>query len=188
MVPHADQRPAGKTPPVSTGGLKRKAPTGNGKGVASADPGRLQGKATEGRKPKPLRQEKCGAAAKNRPGTAEGETPGRDGQGKGKGKGKGKRKSDIDDIFAGVKRLKEQKAEEEAGRVAKKKKMKEEHKRRQANPFTGEGGPEKRWAWADEVKPVRFDDEGLPIYTWDSLRIGQGGNTALCPFDCDCCF
>lgn len=38
-------------------------------------------------------------------------------------------------------------------RVAKKKKMKEEHKRRQANPFTGEGGPEKRWGWADEVKP-----------------------------------
>lgn len=38
-------------------------------------------------------------------------------------------------------------------RVAKKKKMKEEHKRRQANPFTDEGGPQKRWAWADEVKP-----------------------------------
>lgn len=38
-------------------------------------------------------------------------------------------------------------------RTAKKKKMKEEHKRRQANPFTGEGGPERRWAWADEIKP-----------------------------------
>lgn len=38
-------------------------------------------------------------------------------------------------------------------RAGKKKKMKEEHKRRQANPFTGEGGPERRWAWADEVKP-----------------------------------
>ena len=38
--------------------------------------------------------------------------------------------------------------------------MKEEHKRRQANPFTGEGGAEKRWGWADEVKP------GEPARAW----------------------
>lgn len=35
---------------------------------------------------------------------------------KGNGKGKGKGKNDIDDIFAGVKRLKEEKAEEDAER------------------------------------------------------------------------
>lgn len=38
-------------------------------------------------------------------------------------------------------------------RVENKKRIKEEHKRRQANPFTGEGRTDKRWAWADEVKP-----------------------------------
>ena len=38
------------------------------------------------------------------------------------------------------------------------------------------------------VSPVRFDEDGLPIYTEESLGIGQGGNTALCPFDCECCF
>ena len=44
-------------------------------------------------------------------------------------------------------------------------------------------------AYADP-KPVRFDAElGLPIYTEESLRIGQGkGDTADCPFDCSCCF
>jgi hypothetical protein len=30
--------------------------------------------------------------------------------------------------------------------------------------------------------------EGLKVYTMDELKIGQGGNTDLCPFDCDCCF
>lgn len=39
------------------------------------------------------------------------------------------------------------------------------------------------------VKPVRFDSEsGLPVYSAAQLGIGRGGNTPLCPFDCDCCF
>ncbi len=45
-----------------------------------------------------------------------------------------------------------------------------------------------QWTWQDEVKPIRYDNEGLPIYSWDSLRINQGGWTDLCPFDCSCCF
>ncbi|CAM9469361.1 unnamed protein product [Pylaiella littoralis] len=186
MVPHSGQRPAGQASTASTIGLKRRAPTTIGKGVASADPARLNRKATQGQtavKTKPPRQ--GGTTGLNGVAAKDGKLA-EDRKQKGNGKGKGK--NDIDDIFAGVKRLKEEKAEEDAERVAKKKKIKEEHKRRQANPFTGEGGPQKRWAWADEVKPVRFDDEGLPIYTWDSLRIGQGGGTASCPFDCDCCF
>ena len=35
---------------------------------------------------------------------------------------------------------------------------------------------------------VRYDADGLPIYTAASLRINQGGDTADCPFDCWCCF
>jgi len=35
----------------------------------------------------------------------------------------------------------------------------------------------------------RLDPEtGMPIYTADQLKMGQGGDTADCPFDCDCCF
>ena len=30
--------------------------------------------------------------------------------------------------------------------------------------------------------------DGLPVYTADELGIGKGGDTKLCPFDCDCCF
>lgn len=35
---------------------------------------------------------------------------------------------------------------------------------------------------------VRYDEDGLPIYTEESLKINQGGDTADCPFDCWCCF
>lgn len=113
MVPHSDQRPAGQDYTAPTAGLKRKAPTAKGKGVASADPGRLQaqgkGKAPQAGKAKPARQ--GGVAAGVKGGAAvEG------GKYKGKAKGKAKGKSDIDDIFAGVKRLKAEKAEEEAER------------------------------------------------------------------------
>ncbi len=31
-------------------------------------------------------------------------------------------------------------------------------------------------------------EDGLPIYTTIELRIGLGGGTDLCPFDCNCCF
>ncbi|GAA5824977.1 hypothetical protein JCM11251_006047 [Rhodosporidiobolus azoricus] len=31
-------------------------------------------------------------------------------------------------------------------------------------------------------------EDGLPIYDEAELRIGLGGGTELCPFDCDCCF
>ena len=39
------------------------------------------------------------------------------------------------------------------------------------------------------VDPIRYDAEtGLKIYREDQLNLGKGGNTPLCPFDCDCCF
>lgn len=28
----------------------------------------------------------------------------------------------------------------------------------------------------------------MKVYRVDQLNIGKGGNTPLCPFDCDCCF
>lgn len=32
-------------------------------------------------------------------------------------------------------------------------------------------------------------EEGYVIYTEDELKLGTGGgDTELCPFDCDCCF
>jgi hypothetical protein len=35
----------------------------------------------------------------------------------------------------------------------------------------------------------RVDKEtGLPVYKAHLLRVGEGGGTPLCPFDCNCCF
>lgn len=119
MVPHTGQRPAGHAAAMPTAGVKRRVPTAKGKGVVSADPERLQGqgkrkgegkrKATLVGKAKPATQRSVAAGAK---GIAAAE----DGKEKGKVKGKAKVMSDIDDIFAGVKRLKAEKAEEEAER------------------------------------------------------------------------
>ncbi len=116
MVPHTGQRPAGQACAAPSGGVKRKAPTAKGKGFASADPGRLQTKAGP---PQPGKPGKPGKAKKGQGGGAagvKGAAATEAEKGKGKGKVKAKGKSDIDDIFAGVKRLKEEKAEEEAQR------------------------------------------------------------------------
>ena len=37
-------------------------------------------------------------------------------------------------------------------------------------------------------KEKRKRVDGLRIFTEEELKIGQGGGTADCPFDCDCCF
>lgn len=34
----------------------------------------------------------------------------------------------------------------------------------------------------------RVTEEGYRIFEEDELGIDKGGNTKLCPFDCDCCF
>lgn len=34
----------------------------------------------------------------------------------------------------------------------------------------------------------RYTEDGFPIYTLDELKIGRGGDTDDCPFDCNCCF
>lgn len=40
-----------------------------------------------------------------------------------------------------------------------------------------------------EAPLERIDTEsGLPVYKAHLLRVGEGGGTSLCPFDCDCCF
>uniref|UniRef100_A0A453H5L7 DUF1764 domain-containing protein n=3 Tax=Aegilops tauschii TaxID=37682 RepID=A0A453H5L7_AEGTS len=42
----------------------------------------------------------------------------------------------------------------------------------------------------EEKRPRRRTNDGLTIYSADELGFGKAdaGGTALCPFDCDCCF
>ncbi|KAI5480871.1 DUF1764 family protein [Pseudohyphozyma bogoriensis] len=43
--------------------------------------------------------------------------------------------------------------------------------------------------WADSRGANRpRTEDGLPIFQISELRIGLGGDTELCPFDCQCCF
>jgi len=44
--------------------------------------------------------------------------------------------------------------------------------------FTREGGPKQR----------KKTEEGWNIYTEEELRLGGGGGTPLCPWDCQCCW
>jgi len=39
-----------------------------------------------------------------------------------------------------------------------------------------------------EFRNGRKHVDGLPIYSLGELKVGQGGDTELCPFDCECCF
>lgn len=47
----------------------------------------------------------------------------------------------------------------------------------------------KNFILSPEAPVERIDAEsGLPVYKAHLLKVGEGGGTALCPFDCDCCF
>lgn len=41
---------------------------------------------------------------------------------------------------------------------------------------------------ANAKKVRKTTEDGFKIYTMEELGIGKGGDTELCPFDCDCCF
>lgn len=43
-------------------------------------------------------------------------------------------------------------------------------------------------AGKNRIGSTDFTEEGWKIYTPEELNIGKGGETELCPFDCDCCF
>jgi hypothetical protein len=40
----------------------------------------------------------------------------------------------------------------------------------------------------ENKKSLDLTEEGWKIYTPEELSIGKGGETADCPFDCNCCF
>ncbi|OQR91363.1 hypothetical protein ACHHYP_04763 [Achlya hypogyna] len=86
---------------------------------------------------------------------------------------KAKKKQKKADTAAEQKRLDDERAEKMAYRK-KLEKLESEYKAKNSD--------------TSNPVPVRYDADGLPIYTAASLRINQGGDTADCPFDCWCCF
>jgi hypothetical protein len=100
----------------------------------------------------------------------------------------------IDAIFAKVKGSKDS-----SSRIAKSLKTDRQPK----SVLLGEPGKQTRkankkkagsssdpFATATQLNKAQLDytDEGWKIYTPQELSIGNGGDTDLCPFDCQCCF
>jgi Eukaryotic protein of unknown function (DUF1764) len=40
----------------------------------------------------------------------------------------------------------------------------------------------------EEKGARRVTSDGYKIYKLEELGVGKGGDTDLCPFDCECCF
>jgi hypothetical protein len=124
---------------------------------------------------------------------------------------------DIDNLFASVKEKKKQQQEEvkEAKKANKKSKRtakseddeeeeeeeeEEEQGKRRKKASDSAGGSSSSLPYGviksnivqiinPEAPVERIDPEtGYKVYKAHLLRVGDGGGTPLCPFDCDCCF
>ncbi|KAM3568574.1 hypothetical protein VYU27_009304 [Nannochloropsis oceanica] len=102
--------------------------------------------------------------------------------------------AEIDDLFAGLSRHKQTVAAAAAAAAAaeiKKKKKEQELKQKNSEREAREGREGQRYDPKrddPDVRPWKRDSSGMPIYDPDSMRVGKGGGTSLCPFDCNCCF
>lgn len=103
----------------------------------------------------------------------------------------------FDGLFAGLSAAKRDareratakaEAEAEAARAAKR----EERKQKQGlvrDPVFGEVYEASAAVDPQHARVHRFDNpSGLNVYKAHALGLGRGGNTRLCPFDCQCCF
>jgi len=96
-------------------------------------------------------------------------------------------KDDIDDIFGKLKSTKEARAgaqkQEQADQEALQKLLE------RASQRSGNNSVALRSQNANRDPNRKYTEDGLPIYTTAELGLSnKGGDTNLCPFDCDCCF
>jgi hypothetical protein len=91
--------------------------------------------------------------------------------------------SDIDDLFQQLKTSKKQKQEQD---VLQAKVLKQEETRKASKQKLKASLPR---IVNPEAPIERIDKEsGYPVYKAHLLKVGEGGGTPLCPFDCNCCF
>lgn len=113
---------------------------------------------------------------------------------------KQKARDEIDEIFSAAKASKKRKPaqlEEAEAHGGNRKKPKEKAEggssKKKINKTPGSKGKGRVADDDDEFeekRPRRRTADGLAIYSADELGFGKAdaGGTALCPFDCDCCF
>lgn len=106
-------------------------------------------------------------------------------------------KENIDDLFDSLKKKKAEKLDAEAAEREEKKIRKKAEKLEQKQSIEHETSSSYGLISSDLASKIispeapleRIDAEsGLPVYKAHLLKVGEGGGTALCPFDCDCCF
>ena len=99
---------------------------------------------------------------------------------------------EIDDLFGSViKKSSKKSKKEESDEDEEHAEEKTRPKHRSANEPTY--GVMKSTHGGEIINPEapleRIDPEsGLPVYKAHLLKVGEGGGTPLCPFDCNCCF
>jgi hypothetical protein len=100
----------------------------------------------------------------------------------------------IDSIFSKVKKpVSKADATERNPKVASKVPANESKETKtpiKSNKTKREGTSSDPFALQAKVKDTSMDftEEGWRVYTPEELKIGKGGDTDLCPFDCNCCF
>lgn len=102
---------------------------------------------------------------------------------------KAKVSSEIDELFSSVSSKKSSKKSLKPEDEIQPSHNKLKHRSSKENTY----GVMKSTYGGDIVNPEapleRIDAEsGLPVYKAHLLKVGEGGGTPLCPFDCDCCF
>ncbi|KAF4043576.1 Eukaryotic hypothetical protein [Phytophthora infestans] len=101
---------------------------------------------------------------------------------------------EIDDLFASLKTEKQKKSiAEEQQKLDDEEQERRERKEKarlqqQIKKLEAQNTNSTAAGLNPDPRPVRYDEDGLPIYSEASLQIGKGGNTKDCPFDCWCCF
>ncbi|GAW80960.1 conserved protein, unknown function [Plasmodium gonderi] len=90
-------------------------------------------------------------------------------------------KSNIEDIFSNLK-VKEKKPITVNGTKQIKKNSEKYDHVRQAQKMAKKRNPKVG------VDKRACTPDGLPIYSMEELKMGQGGYTKECPFECNCCF
>ena len=98
--------------------------------------------------------------------------------------GKGKKGSEIDDIF---KQIKPKDTEGDMGKASTSQHGKEGTAKTKKSKALS--GSKDDIFGKEEDKSRKRTEEGYRIYTEEELGLNKkGGDTDLCPFDCDCCF
>ena len=109
---------------------------------------------------------------------------------------KNEKGNEIDDIFSSMKKNKQVEQEPAPAVTARSKgtagtKTKESNERlsRAMDSSHGLIKSKHQSIISPEAPLERIDKAtGLPVYKAHLLKVGEGGGTPLCPYDCDCCF